>query len=153
ATVQTSSGNLTLSANQQATPTSGNFVGINVNGATVQSGTGNVLLQGTGGNSGGNNFGVEIQAGGKVQTTGGSGTVTVLGTGGAATVGNLGVRIADTGSLVSSVSGAIHITGHGGNASGSSSNYGVSVENFSQVTSTGTSGGATITIDGTGGTG
>jgi hypothetical protein len=77
ATVQTSSGNLTLSANQQATPTSGNFVGINVNGATVQSGTGNVLLEGTGGNSGSSQYGVEIQAGGKVQTTGGSGTVTV----------------------------------------------------------------------------
>src|SRR5262249_39373761 len=35
AKVETSSGNLTLSANQQAIPTSGNFVGIDVNNATV----------------------------------------------------------------------------------------------------------------------
>lgn len=51
ARISTTAGNLTLSANQQATPTGGNFVGINVNDATIQSATGSVLLEGTGGNN------------------------------------------------------------------------------------------------------
>ena len=54
------------------TPTSGTFIGININNATVQSTTGAVTLTGTGGNTGSNNYGVEIQAGGKVQATGAS---------------------------------------------------------------------------------
>ena len=70
--ITTDSGGITLSANQQVTPTSGNFIGINVNNATVESTTGAVTLTGKGGNTGSNNYGVEIQAGGKVQATGAS---------------------------------------------------------------------------------
>jgi len=68
--ITTVSGGITLSANQQTSSTGGNFIGINVNNATVQSATGVITLQGTGGNSGTNNYGVEIQAGAKVQVTG-----------------------------------------------------------------------------------
>ena len=68
--ITTDSGGITLSANQQVTPTSGTFIGIDINNATVQSTTGAVTLTGTGGNTGSNNYGVEIQGGGKVQATG-----------------------------------------------------------------------------------
>lgn len=71
ASVTTVSGGITLSANQQVTPRSGNFIGININNATVQSATGGLVLMGTGGNSGSTDYGVEIQGGGKVQATGG----------------------------------------------------------------------------------
>jgi hypothetical protein len=69
-TITTDSGGITLSANQQKTPTSGNFIGININSATVQSATGAITLAGTGGNTKSNNYGVEIQAGGTVKETG-----------------------------------------------------------------------------------
>ncbi len=68
--ITTASGSITLSANQQATPRSGNFIGINVNNATIQSAAGAISLAGKGGDTGINNFGVEIQAGGKVSETG-----------------------------------------------------------------------------------
>ncbi|HEX4797023.1 MAG TPA: hypothetical protein VH370_24745, partial [Humisphaera sp.] len=68
--ISTNSGGITLSANQQLTPTSGAFIGININNATVQSTTGGAVLKGTGGNTGSNNFGVEIHAGGQVKATG-----------------------------------------------------------------------------------
>ena len=52
ASLKTSSGNITLSANQQATPTAGNFAGVTVNDATVQAtGSGTVTVEGTGGKS------------------------------------------------------------------------------------------------------
>ena len=70
--ITTGSGGITLSANQQMSSTGGNFIGINVNNATVESTTGAVTLTGKGGNTGSNNYGVEIQAGGKVQATGAS---------------------------------------------------------------------------------
>src|SRR5215470_7117534 len=64
AVVQTSTGDLTFSANQQATPTAGNFVGVDDatgsqfgvylrNAGTVQGGTGAVTITGTGGHSSG----------------------------------------------------------------------------------------------------
>lgn len=70
ASITTVSGGITLSANQQVTPIGGTFVGININNATVQSATGAITLQGKGGNAGSSNYGVEIQAAGKVQATG-----------------------------------------------------------------------------------
>jgi hypothetical protein len=71
--ITTVSGGISLSANQQTSSTGGNFIGINVNNATVQSATGVITLQGMGGNTASPNpsYGVEIQAGAKVQVTGG----------------------------------------------------------------------------------
>src|SRR5262249_18818341 len=52
ATLTTSSGNITLQANQ-GVAASGNFVGIDIlSGSHVTSATGNILLRGTGGDSG-----------------------------------------------------------------------------------------------------
>lgn len=155
ASLSTTNGALTILANQGSTPISGNFIGINVSGATVQStGAGSLLLQGRGGNdaSSGFHIGVQIHGGGTVQSTG-TGTITVTGSGGQGTLAGYGVGLQDSGSLVTSVSGAIAITGTGGTGPGGN-NYGVLVFNAPGVTSTGTGlAGAPITLAGVGGQG
>jgi hypothetical protein len=150
-TISTAGGNLTLSANQQAIPTGGNFVGINVNDATIESATGSVLLQGTGGNdASGAQYGVEIQAAGNVQTTGNGGTVTVVGAAGASPGNsNQGVLITGSGSAVVTAGGNVSITGIGGTSSGGAgtNDYGVSIATNSSVTAGGS---GTVSIQGTG---
>ena len=58
-------GDLTIEANQQADPTAGDFIGVDVEGALIQStGTGRVTVLGRGGDdSGGEEFGVRIAGG------------------------------------------------------------------------------------------
>ena len=148
ASIATDSGNLTFVANQQTTSASGNFIGINVNNASVRSPTGSVLLQGRGGDTGSFNHGVRIQAGGNVSTTSTGGTVTVEGTGGAGVGGgnNYGVYVTGTGSLVTSGGGNVMVTGVGGGSG--DDNYGVNIDRSGRVTS-GSNG--TVTIHGTGG--
>jgi hypothetical protein len=154
AAIFTTSGDITLSANQQATPTSGNFVGIDVNGAIISTATGGISLTGAGGTDAatGSHVGVLIHNAAKVQSTG-SGTVTIHGTGGSGTSLNAGVEVTDANTLVTSVVGAIIVTGTGGNGS-TDHNVGVFLTAGGQVTSTGTTGSAaTVTINGTGGSG
>ena len=63
-------GDLTLSANQQGAPTSGTFVGIEINGSLVTtSGSGAITLLGRGGDSGNSNRGVFLTNGGTVSST------------------------------------------------------------------------------------
>ncbi|HPM81905.1 MAG TPA: kelch repeat-containing protein, partial [Candidatus Anammoximicrobium sp.] len=66
--VEVVDGNLTVEANQQATPTVGNFVGVDVDGGLLQStGTGIVTIKGRGGNdSGGDQYGVYVRGGGEI---------------------------------------------------------------------------------------
>ena len=64
------SGNVNLIANQTGA-TAGNFDGIDINGITVQSTTGNVLVQGTGGSGTGSNRGVQTSGAAIIRTTGG----------------------------------------------------------------------------------
>src|SRR5205085_11821601 len=53
AALTSSSGNLTLAANLQSTPTGGDFAGVTVNNAAIKStGSGLITIQGTGGASG-----------------------------------------------------------------------------------------------------
>src|SRR5262249_46288630 len=86
AVVQTGDGDLTFSANQQATATTGNFVGINCQGTVSVTGTGTLTLAGRGGTDGaGGQSGVQL-LGGQVQ--GGTGAGTVTGTGGEKLRGN-----------------------------------------------------------------
>src|SRR6266542_1120852 len=120
-------GDITLLANQGATATPGNFNGIDVNGATITTTSGNVLLQGKGGDSGNNNYGVAVLGFGVV-TAGGSGSVTVQGTGGPSSGNsNYGVIVFGTGSQITSGGGAVSVTGQGG-GSGFSGNFGVFVD-------------------------
>ncbi len=146
--ISTVSGGLTLQANTGGTA-SGSFSGINVVGATVQSATGNVLLQGTGGNgSGGFQCGISIQIGGVVRTTG-TGTVTIQGTGGASSGPN-NYGIYDVGTVTSG-GGNVSVIGQGGGiASSAGDNFGVDVNAPGQVTAGGS---GTVTVQGIGGLG
>jgi hypothetical protein len=80
--IVTINGNLTVEANQQASATSGNFVGIDINGGLLRvTGIGLLTVKGRGGNVGGTNAGIYLQNAGKIEG-GSSGMVTVQGTGG-----------------------------------------------------------------------
>jgi hypothetical protein len=147
--IQTSGGAITLNANQQATPTSGTFVGIEVNHTTITSATGAILFQGKGGDTGGTNIGIALEGGTVVSSTGtgtGAATITLVGSSGGGTSANLGILITDANTKVSSVDGAIQLTGTGG-AGTNIQNDGIVIQVAAQVSSTGT---ATITLDGTG---
>jgi hypothetical protein len=149
ALVSTSSGGITLSANEQATPTSGNFFGISVAG-TITSATGAILLQGKGGNTSILNHGILVT--GTVSSTGtgaGAATITLVGSGGAGADTDVGIFLTSAGASITSVDGAIQLTGTGG-ATGNLVNDGILTQNGAQVSSTGA---ATITLTGTGGTG
>ena len=62
ADISTNAGDITLTANRGATPTSGTFTGIQFsnNGAAIISATGNIKLDGRGGNTGAGNIGVQV---------------------------------------------------------------------------------------------
>ncbi|MCI0684277.1 MAG: autotransporter-associated beta strand repeat-containing protein [Gemmataceae bacterium] len=147
----TTGGDLTFSANQQATPTSGNFVGIDIDGGTITTnGSGDLLLQGRGGDAtlADQQIGIGLRNGGVVSSTG-AGTVTLIGQGGNGDDNNAGVSVeGDTSdvipdSMVTSATGDIQITGV---ATGFG--QGVWINFGGIVSSTGT---AKINIDGTGG--
>lgn len=148
ASVTAVAGAITLSANQQVTPTAGNFVGIDVRGA-VTGGTGAVLVSGRGGNgASGSQFGVAVRSGGTVSTTG-SGGVTVSGTGGPSTgSSNAGVVVAGANSLISSGGGNVSVTGVGGKTGVNGTHYGVTLNSGATITAGGS---GSVTVHGTGG--
>ena len=140
------SGNLTLTGGSS----SGNSDGVNIDGAIIESGTGAVLLQSSGGGiTGSNNYGVVIQAGGVVETTGATGTVTLNGTGGGSAPSSFddGVEVTGTGSLVTSGGGNVSITGHGG-LGAAGEDFGIRIAAGGNVTAGGS---GTVTLNGTGG--
>ena len=149
--VSTVNGNLAISANQQVSPTAGNFAGIHVNGATVGSlGTGAVSLTGRGGDSGGNNYGVQLNGGAQV-IGGTTNELVITGYGGAGEWAiNTGVLVSDLGTLVSSLGGDVILSGTGGTSLTTDSSSGVMITGSSTITS-GT--GASVTIVGVGGAG
>ncbi len=140
------SGGITIEANQQSTATAGNFIGVDLNNATISGGSsGLIAIKGRGGNDpGGSQYGVRIWAGAGV----GPGTrPDVQGIGGNSTgPDNHGVLITDLNSRITS-SGAITVIGIGGGTGASSNNRGVSVVAQGRITS----GGATLTVTGQGG--
>ncbi|MBK7393706.1 MAG: hypothetical protein IPI64_10470 [Chloracidobacterium sp.] len=148
-------GGITVEANQQLTPTAGNFRGVTLNTGSLltTSGTGNILVSGKGGNdvATGSHRGVFLTGGSITSTSAvaGAGTITVNGTGGGGLATNRGVEIFNLAS-VSSVVGDISITGFGSTAGTTTGNSGVIVNTDASVVSTGS---AKITINGTGGSG
>lgn len=152
--ITTVDGNVTLSANQLATATSGNFVGVNIDSATVQvTGGGSINIAGRGGDElggfeGSNQFGVLIQNDGMI-VGGSTGTTVVDGTGGPSVGGqsttrnNHGVVVQDMGK-VTSTGGNVEVTGRGSQVSDGT---GVIVSGNGMVTS-----GGNTTVTGTGGT-
>ena len=159
--IETVDGGITLEANQQDAPSSGNFVGVHLDGATVTSANGDIGIRGRGGDATGeveSNFGVDITEGSTVSSTGtgeDAAGISITGFGGEGAVFNVGVAVFGA-STVSSIDGDITITGTGGDGQGGDwgdgSNYGVAIDEESVIQSTGTGEyAAAIAIEGTGG--
>ncbi len=106
--ITATSGDISISANQQATATTGDFVGITVSGSIVTQ-TGNILLMGRGGDTN-EDHGIYLPGSGLVSSTGAAGSITLDGTGSATNAG--GIRI--SGGAITSVDAPIDITAFGG---------------------------------------
>lgn len=117
---------------------SGAAEGINLSSASILNAAGgNISLRGTGFTTGSaNNYGVIVQSGSKVLTTG-SGSLSLTGIGGAGTTNNRGVYLTGAGTALSSRDGNIDIT---------ASSLGTTASNESLLIS----GGATVTATGSG---
>ncbi|MDB5389867.1 MAG: hypothetical protein JWM11_5513, partial [Planctomycetaceae bacterium] len=123
------------------------FNGYGYSGAThLTTQDGDITITGNGSTSatGAANRGIGMYAGAFIQSKGNA-RITLNGTGGTGTDSARGVELDDTGTLLTSVSGDIHITGQGG---ANTSGYGLWMLNGAAIESTGT---AKITIDGTAG--
>ncbi len=146
--LETTNGDLTIKANQQTTAMTGDFKGLELNGATLRSnGTGNVTALGRGGNDAANGIQLGISLFNAAKIIGGSGYVDVIGTGGASTNWiNRGVTVNGVGTEITSTSGEVNVIGTGG-ASSSQFGIGVSVLNGGVIRA-----GATgkVTVTGTG---
>jgi len=151
--LSTINGNITIDANASGTGV-GNFSGISLSNADITATDGNITLTGRGGDTGANNYGVHIDAGSTIGSTGTgatAGTITVAGTGGSGTDRNRGVFVNGSGSKVTSIDGNITIDGTGG-AGSSNSNHGVRLQPSTEISSTGTmADAADIIIEGSGG--
>ena len=110
----TANGNLVVEANQQSTPTSGNFVGVRLNGLNALfqvTGSGLLTVKGKGGNTGNDNQGIYLSSSAKI--LGGTNTVTLEGIGGPTSgYRSYGVSILEN-SEVSSTDGNIVMNGTG----------------------------------------
>ena len=147
--ITTTTGSIFLNANQ-GPPTEGNFVGITLNGATLNaSGSGNIELHGTGGDTGNSNVGILLQnLLGQIQTT--NGDILLDGVGGSSTgTGNRGVVMQQGSSVRATGSGSIFLTGVGG-AAGSQFNDGILLSDASTLVEAST---GSIQLMGTGGAG
>ena len=132
--ITSTSGNIVLEANQQAIPTVGNFIGIYLAGATIQSNSGSIALTAQGGNTGSSNHGVNLSAASQILTT--DGAITLTGSGGAGNDQNYGIFLIDSNTRISSSTGAILLQGTGGTGVGNF-NEGIRLQNGSQIISTG----------------
>lgn len=143
-------GGITLLANNGGI-TTGDFVGIEANNATIQtSGTGNISLTGFGRADSGieDQYGVYLNSTTLLNSTS-TGMITVNGTGGNGAFRNYGVFVSNT--EISSEFGDISLTGQGGDGT-AGSNRGIHIDNGSLISSSGTgANAAAINIDGTGG--
>lgn len=146
-------GNLTLSANQQATPDSNNFKGIEIASASLfTTGTGSVTLTGRGGAAAvsSENHGVMISGAGALITTGG-GNVLVTGTGGGSgnSNTNYGVFVFQGGEIRAGGTGTVTVNGFGAsNLDPGNTNVGVRVEGINARISSGL---GPVTVTGRGG--
>ncbi len=147
--IETANGNLTVEANQQATPTSGLFNAVDIFGTLQASGSGAVTVKGKGGiTSSSNSFGIYVQTNGKIQG-GTSGAVTVVGQGGGGGNNCYGVLV-DQSAQITSSGGAVSVTGTGRGTGGGIANYGVLLGG-GVISNAGTGSGATVTVVGQGG--
>jgi hypothetical protein len=150
ANLTSGSGGLTLSANQQATPTAGNFIGVSIGSTAIVSagGTGTVTALGRGGTGGTFNDGVRID-GASVTSSGGN--IFIDGTGGGTTgEGNQNIGVWLRGNSLIAGVGQADVTVKGQGGLGGDLNIGVFMSTGSPKI---TSQQGSITIEGTGGDG
>jgi hypothetical protein len=147
--LRTANGNLTIEANQQATPTTGYyFHGIDLTASIIEAtGTGIVSIKGKGGNLTTGNHGIYLNSTSKI-SGGTTGTTLVQGTGGSYTGYCYGVYLNGTTSQITSSGANVSVTGTGGGSGTGSYNYGVYIFNTGIITATGS---GTVTILGSGG--
>jgi hypothetical protein len=139
----------------------GTNYGVNVDGGTapdlskITSNNGNVTVTGTGGGkgSGVGNYGIYLNAGGKITSDGSATTVSLTGTGGDSSGGtNHGIFVtggtSPNSSTVTSGGGAVSLNGTGGGRLTSGTNFGVGVASTGQITAGGS---ATLSVVGSGG--
>ncbi len=107
--------------------------GINLVGATLNSGAGNISLIGTG--APGTTLGMGIAASGGTLISASGGTIMLDGTAGAGTIDNRGLYMQDTGTIIQSSNGDISIVGTG--AAGITS-IGIMIADGPKIISTGT---------------
>lgn len=146
--LSTINGNMTIEANQQVTPSSGNFIGLNVTGGTLQvTGSGILTAKGKGGNTGTNQHGISVNALGDI-IGGTTGTTIIEGRCGASS-GNIhsGVLVTGSGASISTNGTHLSVTGFGSTLG--SSNFGVQVASAGTITAGGS---GNVTVQGTGGT-
>jgi hypothetical protein len=154
--IKTTAGAIALSANEAATPVSGNFIGINAAGAVITSVTGAIGLQGRGGDTGDNNIGIALHGGTTVSmttATAGAAGITLNGTGGPGGSQNNGVALLDTGSAITSVARDIQVIGIAGAGSGTVNNGVFLAQAATSPAPTITSASGNILVQGTGGNG
>ncbi|MCB9940311.1 MAG: autotransporter-associated beta strand repeat-containing protein [Planctomycetaceae bacterium] len=152
-TISSEQGAITLIANRQLSATTGTFTGVTVNSATIQSASGNILVQGRGGDTGNDNRGVFLNNG-VIRSTGigaSAATISIDGIGRGDHFGSA-VEITASASLITSVDGDISIQGES-QATGNIGR-GVQLAYGATISSTGTgTDAANITINGTGAVG
>ncbi len=149
ASITTVNGGIALSGNIQATPTTGDFRGVNVENSLLQStGSGSITSQGRGGSTGNAQIGVVIHQTGDIIGAS-SESLVVQGTGGNGTgTSNSGVQVNGVGSTIMSTGASIPVIGQGHNGGLGTPNQGVIVDLAGQISAGGT---GTVAVQGTGG--
>ncbi len=134
--------------------------GIKINASTINSGSGNIVINGQGlgtGSNIGSAYGIEVQAGGVVETsgTGSTGTITMNGIGGGTGTGsdNMGVYLTGTNTAVTVINGNLSFTATGGAGTGTGTSGGTDDRGFCLVSNAvvQTTGTGTLSITGIGG--
>lgn len=139
ATITVENGLLQLDANQGASAETGSFEGISLSDASLTtSGTGAIVLNGKGGDTGDNNNGIAVVLGSTINSisTGAlAGSITLNGVAGGGDNSNRGVTLQNSGSAITSAGGEIIINGTG--AGTGVDNVGVDVGADTVITSDG----------------
>ena len=150
--LKTVNGNITLSANMQATPRTFNYYGVLVGGTVEATGSGVVVVKGKGGSSNPNYHGIILFAGGRI----------IGGTTGTTIIEGIGMVNSSTSSQIVGIDvgdGIINTNGSHVNVQGSVVGtppasqgvlYGVSIGNPGLISAGGS---GTVTVSGTGGAG
>jgi filamentous hemagglutinin family protein len=147
----TGSAKLNITGTGSTTGTSRNYgVSLNGNNTFITSANGNITIGGTGHGSGTDNYGVYLNIGGKISSTG-SALLNITGQGSTTgTTLNHGIFLNGASSLITSATGNVTLSGTGGGNGTNTDNYGLYLYNGGEITSTGA---ALLNLTGIGGSG